>query len=78
MPAYREITQAGSRNWVAYLHAFYNGLFYPLRFGVGKEMQQENTDFYRSAIGHLLQIFGIPTPLYRDLREGALDLSKIV
>ena len=31
-----------------------------------------------SAAGHLLQVFGVPGPLHRDLRGGAIDLTEIV
>src|SRR5216684_3858572 len=34
--------------------------------------------FFRSATGHLLQMFGVPSPLHGDLRGGALDLMQIV
>ena len=32
----------------------------------------------RSATGHLLQLFRIPSPLHRDLRGGGIDLTQIV
>ena len=35
VPAYREIAQADGEAWVAYLLAFQNGFFCPLRFAAG-------------------------------------------
>jgi hypothetical protein len=32
----------------------------------------------RSAVGHLLQVFGVPGPLHRDLGEGAVNVAQIV
>src|SRR5881628_2472096 len=32
----------------------------------------------RSATRHLLQVLGVPSPLDRDLRGGAIDLTEIV
>jgi hypothetical protein len=34
--------------------------------------------FRRSATGLSLHVFGVPSPLYRDLGEGALNLPQIV
>lgn len=34
--------------------------------------------FCRLATGHLLQVFGIPSPLHRDLGRGVIDVMQIV
>jgi len=32
----------------------------------------------RSATGHLLQFFGVPSPLHRDLGGGVIDVTQIL
>jgi len=51
VPAYSEIAQAGGERWVAYLLAFQNGFFCPIRFA--PRMLREEATFYT-----LTKVFG--------------------
>src|SRR5215212_1082335 len=45
---------------------------------LGSTRSLSHSTITRSATGHSLQLFGVPSPLHSDLRRGALDLAEIV